>query len=205
MHLVYTVLVFVLTSCIRMPDYPTEWEPVETTNSLNQCPQLAGLFTEWGDAPNGCHAYMEACRSLTTNLLTESIGYKEHHDRSSKPKFPIGTHVELRQPADNELEIIQWQLGNHQKWIVSRKTLTMENGDFTCSADGLTLKTRPVYFVIGLVNDLGSVKMILNTSEDGDLVIKSIEDGIINDFFTGGPYRFEKWFRWQAVDNGRRH
>jgi hypothetical protein len=129
-----------------------------------------------------------------------NIGYKEVWDKSTRPRFPIGTHVELRQPADGRLEIIQWQLGDNQERLVSKETLIMEKGDFTCAADGLRLAPRPVYFLVGMGNLLGSVSMSFNTSEDGCLVMKSKSSYIGHYFIFPGAHSFGGWARWRAAN-----
>jgi len=201
--LIAPLLLLVLTSCIvssHQPTYPEKWEPQEAAESTDNCPTLAGLYEERGDAPNDCLSGMEACRSLSYNLLLGNIGYKETWDQSTEPRFPIGTHVELRQPSDDTLEIIQWQLGNNQERVVGKKTLKMEKGDFTCSDDGLSLQPRLVYFLWGLSNLLGTVSMNFNTSEDGCLVLKSKFSYIGHHVIFPGAHSFGAWVRWRAAN-----
>jgi hypothetical protein len=201
--LIAPLLLLALTSCIvssHQPTYPEKWEPQEAAGSTDNCPALAGLYAERGDAPNGCLSGMEACRSLSYNLLHGNIGYKEVWDQSTEPRFPIGTHVELRQPSDDTLEIIQWQLGNNQERVVGKKTLKMEKGDFTCSDDGLSLQPRLVYFLWGLSNLLGTVSMNFKTNEDGCLVLKSKFSYIGHHVIFPGAHSFGAWVRWRAAN-----
>lgn len=194
-------LLAVLTGCVissTMPDYPQKWEPLEAISPATKCPQLGGLYAEWGDAPNGCHSGIEACRSLSYSLLGGNIGYEEFWDESTKPRFPIGTHVELRQPAENRLEIVQWQFDKDQKRIVSKKMLEMEKGDFTCGVDGLMLKSRAVYLLVGLSNLVGSVSRSFKAGEDGCLVMQSKISYIGHHIIFPGAHSFGIWVRWPA-------
>jgi len=151
--LTFPLLLLTLGGCIissTVQKYPRGWARIEDRGLDEGCPRLAGIYAEWGDAPNGCHSGEEACRSLSYNLLGGSIGYKEFGDKSATPRFPIGTHVELRQPADGRLEIIQWRIEDGKKEVVARKTLKSEKGDFTCAGDGLKLRDRAVYLLMGV-------------------------------------------------------
>ena len=199
--LIYTLLLLALSACVvssTMPDYPEGWVSLDVTSPTDRCPQLGGLYAEWGDAPNGCHPGMEACRSLSYNLLGGNIGWKEVFDESTKPRFPIGTHVELRQPSNDRLEVIQWQIDKNQKRAVGEMTLEMEKGDFTCGLDGLKLKPRWIYTLAGVSNIVGTVTRIFNTSEDGCLVVKSKDSYMGHHLIIPGAHSFGIWVRWSA-------
>ena len=191
----------ILSGCVvssSMPDFPKKWEPIEAINPTTKCPQLSGLYAEWGDAPNGCHSGIEACRSLSYNLLGGNIGYKEFWDERATPRFPVGTHVELRQPGDNRLEIIQWQIDKDQQQVVGKRTLEMKKGDFTCGADGLRLQSRLIYLLVGLSNLLGFESRSFNVGENGYLIMKSKESYIGHHVIFPGAHSFGIWVRWPA-------
>jgi len=197
--LVYPLFVLVLPSCIitsELPDYPEYWEPQEETSTTEKCPALAGLYEERGEAPFGCLETMEACHSLSYNLLSGNIGYKEVWDESSEPRLPTGTHVELRQPADNRLEVIQWQWRDRKAHFLRKETLKLEKGDFTCGPEGLTLKPRLFYYLIVIGNLLGAVSTNFERNEDGYLVMESRASIVGHNVFILGARRFGIWVRW---------
>lgn len=199
--LAFPLLLLTLSGCIisaTMQKYPRGWAPLEIAGPEGRCPQLAGVYAEWGEAPNGCHSGEEACRSLSYNLLGDNIGYKEFWDKNATPRFPIGTHVELRQPADDRLEIIRWRIEDGKEQVVGRKTLKSEKGDFTCGVDGLKLRTRAVYLFLGVSNLLGDIGRDFNVSNDGSLVMRSRLSYIGHHTIIPGAHSFGIWIRWPA-------
>lgn len=168
-------------------------------STTEKCPIIAGLYSEMGEAPFGCPEIIEACQSLSYNLLSGQVGYKEVWDESSEPRIPTGTHLELRQPAENSLEIIQWQWRDREASVLSQKTLKMEKGDFTCGPDGLTLEPRLVYTFFILVDLLGSLNTTFNRSEDGYLVMDSDLGIIGHNVYYIGARRFGTWVRWKPT------
>jgi hypothetical protein len=195
-----TVLAFsflvLLASCVsRHTPYPDLWSPPKNIDSVGKCPSIAGLYHERGEASGECPIGMEACTSLSYDLLVENIGYKEHLDRGWSPNLTVGDFLELRQPADNRLVIIQWQSRKDKIQIVSEHVLRMEKGDFSCGADGLTL-TRSIYFLQGISNTVGSVSMRFKASEDASLILKSNTNYMAHHVFVPYGGEYDSWVRW---------
>jgi TPR repeat protein len=104
--------------------------------------------------------------------------------------------VELRQSADDSLEIIQWHFENGTRKVVGKKALRMEKGDFSCGPDGLTLRSRRVYVFVLLQNAVGSVNRNFQRSVDSSLVMKSTLVYVGNQLLFAGGERAVIWVRW---------
>ena len=153
-------LVFISTvfsaSCANIHrDYPTSWAAIKTSHSGVPCPNLSGLYQENGEAPNGCHVWIEKCGSLSYNLLSGNIGYEEVWDESETPNFRNADQVEILQKDNDQLEIALWDARDHEKHLVHKESLKSKDGDFTCTEEGIRLKARLLYFLWGISNILG--------------------------------------------------
>jgi len=204
--LTYASLLLFLTSCssIHTP-YPGDWSPVINTKSGgNKCPKISGIYYERGKVavpgqPGHCPPFIEACTSLSYDLLEGNIGYKQI--LGARYNLTIGNFVELRQPADERLEVIQLQSSVGGKQILSKHVLLMDKGDFTCDSDGVTLKQRLIYYLVVQDNIIGSVSMSFKPSEAGSLILKMKAYYMGN--FVMFPFPFvpfahaeDLWVRW---------
>jgi hypothetical protein len=196
-----------LTACVREDAYPSSWATIDPTRADRQCPDISGLYAEIGAITKGaCHTHQEKCPHLSYNLLGGGTGYAEVYDKSLTPAFSAGTtHVELRQQEDQTIDVILWQSGvkdgepTMRGRVIGQQRLTVHEGDYSCSEEGLRLQTRSVYFLWGISNLVGFENRTFNRTEDRDLVMKSEESFIAHHTFV--PFGGGKtiWVRWQSV------
>jgi hypothetical protein len=168
------IIVFNLASCTNIRhEYPDNWAQMQVVGLNGSCPNLEGIYEERGDAPNGCHVWIEKCRSLSYNLLSGNIGYKEVWDESETPMFPSGSHVEIQQHVDDQIKILLWDVNGNDKHLIHSEILKKQNGDYTCTDEGIQLKKRSMYFLWGISNMLGTETRVFSVNENNELVMHS--------------------------------
>ncbi len=192
------VLPLALASCSNVQPYPDDWGALEERGAPGQCPLLSGIYAEWGQAPEGCHAWVEQCRSLSWNLLSGHMSYGEFMDESTTPDSPHGSHVELRQGGDDRLEVLLWDIRGEESRVVREETLSARK-DFSCDADGLTLSPRSLVVVFGISNVAASYTRTLSLSDDNHLVLNSSEAIVGHHTFFPILVSNTIWVRWPPL------
>jgi hypothetical protein len=202
--------VLMLTACGHLEEtYPSTWATIDPTRTDRQCPDISGLYAEMGElTESGCQWQQEKCHHLSYNLLGGNIGYTEVWDDTPYPAFSTSTtHVELIQQDDQAIDVILWVSGNKngeptmRNRIVGQQRLSVDEGDFSCSEDGLRLRTRSIYFVFGIDNLVGFENRTFNRTGDRDLVMRSEELSIGNMVIVPIGSNKTIWVRWKYVED----
>ena len=202
MNILISLLVLVsfcfLASCANLQhEYPSDWEPLEVARSGEGCPDIRGTYEEVGESPNECPSWHEKCRSLSFTLLSGHIGYRDIWDESSEPRFSHGSHVEIRQENDTEIQVILWEVGDNEPRLVRRETLKQQGDDYVCTDGKVRLAPRAMYFLVGLSNMLGTETRELSVNEAGELVVHGEYAYIAHHVFIPAAISNEIWVRFQ--------
>ncbi len=201
-------VVSMLTACVNVDAYPDSWRNIEPVKANGRCPDVSGRYVETGTTSKlGCHPHQEKCVRLSYDLLSGDTGYSEVWDKSLTPDFSAGTtSVELMQQGDQSIEVVLWTSGATDGTFVARgrvirrDRLNLDDGDYSCGAEGLTLRTRYIYFLFGISNLVGFEDRSFNRAEDGALVMKSEETIIAHHTFVPFGGSRTVWVRWPAAE-----
>ena len=202
MKVLITLLVlfssFYLGSCANIRhEYPSHWAPIEAASSGDRCPNIAGTYAEFGESPYECPNWHDKCYSLSFSLLSGHIGYKNILDESSRPRFPHGSHIEIRQDKDAEIDIIIWEVRDDERRLIRRETLKQQEDDYTCTGGRVRLAPRAMYFLLGLSNMLGTETREFFTSENGELVMHSKQSYFQHHTILPTAISQETWVRFR--------
>ena len=195
-----------LSSCAT--EYPAGWSRVAPAPGDGACPRLAGLYDDAGTQsgnpgdyfPGACDAGWHC--SLGTSMFYTNLPRIERV--LTRKIFPerSPTEIEIIQ-ADGVLEAVAWHGTGSTRQKLQAVRFTKEQGEFTCTADGLNLKRLSGGSgFAGHGGGVGGVERedrTLNRGEDGHLVLK-IERaawGIV--FFVPAAAFSTSWYRWQPA------
>jgi len=190
--------------------------PLEAS-PVHPCPLLAGIYPDIGETNRHenpdfewgvCgERYEFVCQRLSYNLLRDKATYiwglrdwdTQHHP------FNDATHVEIRQPANDILEVIMWRKDKGDQDIaIGRQTLSVYEGGFSCEAGRLRIKRSSNLFITGFQNQSLWVNKMFRRSEDGSLVMEREENNLATFLFV--PLIDEihtYWYRWAPLPSAR--
>ena len=206
MRIWFTGALILLSSCAT--EYPAGWSRVASIPVAGACPRLAGLYDDAGTQsgnpgdyfPGACDAGWHC--SLGTYLFYTNLPRIERV--LTRKIFPgrSPTEIEIIQ-ADGVLEAVAWHGTGSTRQKLQAVRFTKEQGEFTCTADGLTLKRLSGGSgFAGSGGGVGGVERedrTLNRGEDGHLVLKVERGawGIV--LFVPAAAFSTSWYRWQPA------
>lgn len=194
----YTVVALLLASCVSTYDYPAEWAAVQPRDTSQTCPSIAGIYEEHGKVGRTYDYPTE--RSLAWALLAtawEQAQAPHKRQMSADMIMLTGGRVEISQPRSEVLELTFWQTRGGTEWVaVRRQAFSINNGDFSCSPNGIVL-TRTMVVPALLLNTGAKVWRTLNTAADGSLVMKVEERSAGNFYMLPFANSDTYWVRWQ--------
>jgi hypothetical protein len=165
---------------------------------------IAGVYKDYAELGSGANFYGRYWDrgSLIYNLLSKEdmqLRGRDHVSRDVQHLIDRATHVEIVQPAPDILQVIVWSGEENDRSRLWLEVLSMDKGDFSCGPDGLRLRSRTDWLIVGISNFFGWVSRTLNRSEDGSLVMKIGERGFGNHTFLPIGSVYDYWIRWTPM------
>jgi hypothetical protein len=163
-----------LTSCTSYQKYPSEWAELVLPQD-ERCPVISGTYVNLGEAAKGQGAF-----------LSTLFDFEERPSTIAQ--------VRITELDNDKLEIS----ASHDQKLVSRKTYSRRNGEYSCSAKGIEI---PIGKIEKAVSAGEGAVLYLTKSADGALVIekKSSVGGysLLYIPMIGSTY---EWYRFKPVN-----
>lgn len=200
--LLHCAALLVVTGCSSVEPYPTAWAPTAPVIG-GACPDLRGTWnnigTKYGQAVRNCGApkgiglhLPAACTSLVYNLMGP-VGWWP-----ARPDIPsdafLGHLTIIEQPSPDQLDIVTDQAID--KNGTTRLSLRASKGDFSCGAEGLTLRSKSG---VSTLESVDTEKRSFNIASDGTLVMKVISAtrGLL--YVVPMGWSQQGWVKWERV------
>lgn len=180
-------------------NYPDTWSP-QVENLMGECPLIAGRYLNQGErrlSSAGADCYSN-CGALISELKdgNKVLSYNNLADKE-RIKDRI---IELRQPTDKLLDVIEWKDVNGELKEMSQFQLSAENGDFFCEDGDFRLKNRVYATILLIGNAVTTESRVFNMAEDGALIMKRFTKTGGHAFIFPEAYGVGEWVRWPAVE-----
>ena len=199
MPVVFLFLLMLLTSCVKLHDYPKGWSKLKEFSSPT-CPSIAGIYNDCSDASSnsyGCSLYYEFARlaPLESNPPSSSC----NSDR----------RVELQQPDSDTLVVIglnneiilnrQFTRGADTKWERDFHFFYNPPTAFECENSSLVLKMKTIGIGVGEAC-YSNQRLFLYQTVNGDLVIQDKVEANYQMYIVPLLIIQKYWCRWHRVN-----
>ena len=193
----------ILVGCSSVQPYPIDWAPA-VAGGDRRCPDMHGTYrnlgSNSGETTRQCNRHKGmgprfpegTCDSLAYNLLG-SVGEGWGHRDIPLDSF-VGAVTIIEQPSDDRLEVVtDMALDEHG---TKRATLLASKGDFSCSADRLTLGTR---MGVTSIESIDTERRTFQLAADGSLVMQlhNATQGLL--YVVPFMFSGDSWVRWQRI------
>ena len=117
--LILGLLVLATCSSTNIREYPTEWAQIGNKNTSEQCPNVSGYYSNFGEQSNEQGSSL-LCTYLSIQLLSTGL--------QCKRVLSGGNIVELRQPEQDQLKINIWAKTSNNETMndIYEQTLSVE-------------------------------------------------------------------------------
>ena len=186
------------------PQYPTDWPSLEIVVT-EQCPNIEGLYAELAIEQTQCHTGQDddnECWYLSYNLFPHHIGYKHVYlgpEWINSPRDASNSFIEVKQPNDNEIEVVVWYKDHKTKRIVTQHKFSKSDNEFSCDSSGIRIEDTEFFtMLIGTTAGKRVKHFMLN--ENNDLVMKSYKKWGGYYWIFADSFNETIWVRWPRID-----